>query len=239
MTTEAKRQITLPIKGMTCASCVSHVAHALEEAPGVEEATVNLATEKATVKQGLEAAMLGDLVRAVEDAGYGVGTDKITLGIGGMTCASCVGHVEHALRGVEGVLSSGVNLATERATVEYVPGVAGISEMRHAVEDAGYSVVAVVGDEHDDAATPKDVSVLQRKFIFSLVVAGGGFSRGNIYGASDSTSSDVEKNPVMVPDVLTTVYKQLGIVADKELMAPGARPIEIVKGGKVIKDLLT
>ena len=186
MTTETMRQITLPIKGMTCASCVSHVTHALEEAPGVEEATVNLATEKATVKQGLEAAMLGDLVRAVEDAGYGVGTDKMTLGIGGMTCASsCVGHVEHALRDVEGVLSAGVNLATERATVEYVPGVAGISEMRHAVEDAGYSVVAVVGDEHDDAATPKDVSVLQRKFIFSLVVAGAIMALTAIPGVAD------------------------------------------------------
>ena len=98
--------------------------------------------------------------------------DVIALPIKGMTCASCVGHVEKALRGVEGVASASVNLATERATIEYIPGVAGISELRHAVEDAGYSVSAVIGDDDDDAATPRDVSVLRTKFVASLVIAG-------------------------------------------------------------------
>lgn len=172
MTTETKNRITIPIKGMTCASCVSHVSHALEEIPGIDEVNVNLATEKATV--GLENGnvTLDELVYAVEDAGYGVGTEKTTLAIGGMTCASCVSHVEKALAEVNGIVSANVNLATERATVEFVPGIAGISDMRHAVEDAGYSVISVIGDENDDAATPRDVTILRRKFIVSLVVAG-------------------------------------------------------------------
>ena len=110
MTTETRDLITLPIKGMTCASCVSHVATALEEALGVEEVTVNLATEKATVRLSSRDVRLGDLVDAVEDAGYGIATEKVTLGIGGMTCASCVGHVESALNSVEGVASASVNL---------------------------------------------------------------------------------------------------------------------------------
>ncbi|MCI0439683.1 MAG: heavy metal translocating P-type ATPase [Chloroflexi bacterium] len=97
---------------------------------------------------------------------------KTTLAIGGMTCASCVSHVERALKEVEGVASASVNLATERATIEYAPGVAGISDMRHAVEDAGYSVISVLADGTDDAATPRDVSVLKRKLIFSLAIAG-------------------------------------------------------------------
>ncbi len=97
---------------------------------------------------------------------------KTTLAIGGMTCASCVSHVERALKEVEGVASASVNLATERATIEYAPGVAGISDMRHAVEDAGYSVISVLADGTDDAATPRDVSVLKRKLIFSLAVSG-------------------------------------------------------------------
>ena len=172
MTTETKEKISIPIKGMTCASCVSHVQHALEEVSGVEEVNINLATEKATFTLGSKAVELDKLVYAVEDAGYGIGTEKVTLNIGNMTCASCVNHVESALKEVEGVMSASVNLATERATIEYVPGVAGISDLRHAVEDSGYSVEGVVGDDLDEAATPKDVSVLRTKFIVSLVVAG-------------------------------------------------------------------
>ncbi len=74
--------------------------------------------------------------------------------------------------------------------------------------------------------------------VFSLAVAGGGFKRGLVYGSSNSTASEPELNPVRVEDVLTTVYHQLGINADKELMAPGDRPIEIIDGGQVVKDLL-
>lgn len=165
------QKVTIPIKGMTCASCVSHVATALEHVAGVEEANVNLATEKATVAIGRKDLPIDDLIDAVEDAGYGVGTEKVTLAIGDMTCASCVGHVEKALESVEGVRSANVNLATERATVEYVPGVTGVSAMRHAIEDSGYSVITVVGDDDDDAATPKDALVLRNKFVVSLVVA--------------------------------------------------------------------
>jgi hypothetical protein len=74
--------------------------------------------------------------------------------------------------------------------------------------------------------------------VFSLAVAGGGFKKGLVYGSSNSTASEPEDNPVRVEDVLTTVYHQIGINADKELMAPGGRPIEIIDGGAVVKDLI-
>jgi hypothetical protein len=74
--------------------------------------------------------------------------------------------------------------------------------------------------------------------VYSVGVAGGGFKRGLVYGSSNSTASEPEENPVRIEDVLTTVYHQLGINSDKELMAPGARPIEIIDGGEVVKDLL-
>ena len=164
-------QITLPITGMTCAACVIHVEHALEEVDGVQGVSVNLATEKAGVSLADGSADLETLARAVEDAGYGIGSQKATLAIGDMTCAACVSHVEHALIETEGVLSASVNLATERASISYVPGVTGISDLRHAVQDAGYSVTAVVGDPEDDAATPKDVRTLKVKFAFSLAIA--------------------------------------------------------------------
>lgn len=74
--------------------------------------------------------------------------------------------------------------------------------------------------------------------VFSVVLAGGGVKRGYVYGTSDATASEPDENPVGVEDLFTTVYHTLGIVADKELMAPGDRPIEIVDNGKVIQDLL-
>ena len=171
MVASPKSQITLPITGMTCAACVSHVSDALEEVGGVEGVSVNLATEKASLDLESSEVELSTLTRAVEDAGYGIGTRKTTLAIGGMTCAACVMHVENALEEADGVLSASVNLATERASVEYVPGLAGISELRHSVEDAGYSVAAVVGDPSDDAATPRDVRTLRNRMVFSVAVA--------------------------------------------------------------------
>ncbi|QDT99339.1 DUF1501 domain-containing protein [Gimesia aquarii] len=74
--------------------------------------------------------------------------------------------------------------------------------------------------------------------VFSVVMAGGGIKGGNIYGASDAIASEPEDNPLSVMDWATTIYHCMGIVSDKELMAPGDRPIEIVNGGKVIKELL-
>jgi hypothetical protein len=74
--------------------------------------------------------------------------------------------------------------------------------------------------------------------VFSHAIAGGGFKKGLVYGSSNSTASEPEENPVRVEDVLTTVYHQLGINADKELMSAGNRPIEIIDGGEVVKDLI-
>ena len=169
MTTADREVITLPIEGMTCASCVGHVVRALEDVQGVETVTVNLGTEKASV--AAEVDRLDELVRAVEESGYSVGTEKVTLGIGGMTCASCVGHVERALEGVPGAVSASVNLATENAVVEFVPGVAGVSDMRQAVGDAGYTVVSLIADEREAVASA-DIARLRRSFVISLAAAG-------------------------------------------------------------------
>lgn len=74
--------------------------------------------------------------------------------------------------------------------------------------------------------------------VFSVVLAGGGIKRGVVYGQSDATATEPEKDPLTVEDLATTIYHQMGIVAEKELMAPGNRPIEIVDGGKIIKELI-
>ena len=170
MSTDNQHRITVPITGMTCAACVSHVSSALEEVPAVANVSVSLASEKATIALREPSLRIDELLYAVEDAGYGIATNKLTLAVGGMTCAACVSHVEHALTDVDGVLSAEVNLLSERAAVEYISGLASVSDMRRAVEDAGYSLVSTVG-EQDDAATPREVTVLRRKLAFSLSVA--------------------------------------------------------------------
>ncbi len=126
--------LTLPVEGMTCASCVGRVERALRAVPGVTQANVNLATERAEVVT-TDTADRSLLVAAIEDAGYGVPSEAVELVIEGMTCASCVARVERALKAVPGVTSAAVNLATERATIT---GSAGDAALMAAVKDAGY-----------------------------------------------------------------------------------------------------
>ncbi len=141
-------KLTLPITGMTCANCAATVERSLKKADGVSDAMVNFATEQATVT--LDPAQLrpDELMKRVKDAGYGVVTAHVELPITGMTCANCVATVERTLnRKVPGVVRADVNLATERAAVEYVPGAASIADMVRAVEQAGYGVVQAAEQE--------------------------------------------------------------------------------------------
>ncbi len=154
----AANKVILPIEGMTCASCVSHVARALKKVPGVADAQVNLATERATVIFEDGALPLATLVQAVRDSGYDVATETMILPIGGMTCASCANHIESALKKVPGVLQASVNLATEKASVTYIPGLASLADFKRAVADAGYEVLEATeetagraGEEEDEA----------------------------------------------------------------------------------------
>jgi Cu+-exporting ATPase len=140
-------RLTLPITGMTCANCAFTVERSLKKAEGVSDAAVNFATEQATVVFDPALLQPADLVQQVENAGYGVVTAKVELPITGMTCANCAATVERTLnRKVDGIVQANVNFATERATVEYVPGVASVAAMIRAIEKAGYGVVQAAAD---------------------------------------------------------------------------------------------
>ncbi len=139
----ATRQWSFPVEGMTCASCVLRVEKALAAVPGVASVTVNLATEAATVDA--DAAVAPEALRtAIEKAGYNVAEHTVELQIEGMTCASCVGRVEKALKRVPGVLAAEVNLATERAQVRLVGHEADAAVLIAAVDKAGYVATPVV-----------------------------------------------------------------------------------------------
>ena len=157
------KETSLSISGMTCASCVAHVEKALNELPGVEKATVNLATERATVQFANREIGTDVLIQAVRNSGYDVPSETLTLPIGGMTCASCVAHVEKGLEGVPGVTKVAVNLATERAAVTFVPGVAALTDFKKAVADTGYKVLEMELVEGED-----EVDQEERKMARSL-----------------------------------------------------------------------
>ena len=134
----ASRKISFQVEGMTCASCVGRVERALNKVPGVEDASVNLASETAQVKFDAGKANLEGLVGIVEETGYPVTRETVTLEIEGMTCASCVGRVEKALRAGPGVLKASVNLASETATVKYLAGATSPADIAALATAAGY-----------------------------------------------------------------------------------------------------
>ncbi len=136
--TTLPKSLNLPVQGMTCASCVSHVEGALKELPGVSNVAVNLATNKASLTYNPVQVTVADMMRAVDDVGYSVPAAELTLDVRGMTCASCVSHVEEALKELDGVTNAVANLGLNTARVTYIPGVVGAGAMKRATRDVGY-----------------------------------------------------------------------------------------------------
>jgi Cu+-exporting ATPase len=143
----------------------------------VESAHVDLVTAEATLQVSSKTPPTPDaLSAAVEAVGQRVPTEKTSLTIGGMTCASCVMHVEHALNGVAGVRLAQVNLATEKASVEFMPGVVSLNALRKAVEDAGYNMDGVAGDgttdedEIERLSKTREVRELRNKLVMALTL---------------------------------------------------------------------
>jgi Cu+-exporting ATPase len=155
---------------MTCASCVARIEKGLADVPGVHEVSVNLAMERATLTYDPARVGVEDITKAIEELGYDVPAEKLTLSIGGMTCASCVATIERALSAVPGVVRASVNLGTEKATIEALPSVR-VEVLTHTVEAVGYSAVPVsevAPDREKAACTQKCTSRRWRSSIRSL-----------------------------------------------------------------------
>jgi len=162
---------TLSVGGMHCAACSARVEKALRNLEGVENATVNLITEKATVVYNAETLTVTAIKEAVEKAGYEVREQAkgstVTIPIGGMTCAACSARVEKAVRKLEGIESATVNLATEKATVVYNPRTLRLSTIKEAITKAGYQALEVSKDtaDEDKLRKEKEIKTLKIKFI--------------------------------------------------------------------------
>jgi Cu+-exporting ATPase len=171
----SKKQITLPITGMHCANCSATIERNLKKLDGVAGANVNYATEKAMVVFDPSVLSEDAIIDKIEDVGYGVATAKVELPITGMTCANCVATVERTLnKKVPGVVAATVNFATEKATVEYIPGRVSRADMVAAIEKAGYGVVAAGAGELEDAeqaAREAEIRDQTRKFWVGVAFA--------------------------------------------------------------------
>ncbi len=161
---EEKRKAELKISGMHCASCALNIERALQDRDDVYGARVNLAAETATVEYDPTKTTLADLERTVGDAGYEVVHNEITVRIGGMVCASCVQVVEASLTDLEGIYEVRVNLATENARIVYNPALVTISDIRAAVEDAGYQYLGIEEEVSEDVEARMREEDLRDKF---------------------------------------------------------------------------
>ncbi|HKL77705.1 MAG TPA: heavy metal translocating P-type ATPase, partial [Gammaproteobacteria bacterium] len=169
----ATADLVLPVQGMNCASCAARVQAALEDHPAVASASVDHATEQATIRYEPERAEAGELVTAIEDAGYGVPVETARYPVRGMQCASCVGKVQGALLDLPGVVEVTVNLALEEADVTYIPGRAGFADFRQAVAATGFELVRPAGSDEDVLAQEEQqreqrLSGLKRRFFAGL-----------------------------------------------------------------------
>lgn len=170
-----KKQLTIPVTGMTCANCALTIERGLKKLDGVQNATVNFAAERVTLEFDPTVVDEKQVVATIDDLGYHATTAKVELPVRGMTCANCALTIERALRKLDGVVEANVNLASERATVEYIPTAVSLPDIKRAIVDVGYEVVeAAEGEEAEDAeraAREREIRTQRRKLIWGVALS--------------------------------------------------------------------
>ncbi len=153
---------------MHCATCVDTVRESMESLEGVDDISVNLATEKATFRFDPDRISMEDIVNAVRSTGYDIARDESTLTIGGMHCATCALTIKESLEEVPGVKEAKVNFALGKATVDYDSTLASRSMLAAAVEKAGYKVLEIEGVMAERLARRAELNAVMRDLIIAL-----------------------------------------------------------------------
>jgi P-type Cu+ transporter len=166
-----EKQLTLPITGMTCANCVATVERNLKKLDGVQNAVVNLSSERATVDYDATKLALPNMIERIQRAGYGVATGEADLIIKRLGDDSDARRLEKALARLEGVLEAQVTFTTEKARVKYVPTIITQAELRRAVSSAGFEAVELGGEAEDAEARAREyeISEQRRLLIIGLI----------------------------------------------------------------------
>ena len=168
---QSVKETNLQISGMTCAACAVRIEKGLKRLEGVEEANVNLALERSNVKYNPEKIKIEDIEKKIKDLGYDVVNEKTEFDITGMTCAACATRIEKGLNKLEGVVKANVNLALEKATVEYNSAVLKPGEIIKKVENLGYG--ALIKEDAKETSDHRQMEIERQtgKFIFSAILS--------------------------------------------------------------------
>jgi P-type Cu+ transporter len=165
------KQLTLPITGMTCANCVATVERNLKKLDGVQNAVVNLSSERATVDFEPNKLQLSDVIARVNRAGYGVATGEADLIIKRLSDDNDARRLEKALTNLEGVLEAQVNFANEKARVKYIPTIVTQAELRRAIANTGFEALELGGEAEDAEARAREheINEQRRLLIIGLI----------------------------------------------------------------------
>ena len=168
-----EERLDLPITGMSCASCATTIQKELSALKGVNRASVNPATSRASVYYNPKLIGVNEIISTIRRSGYDVGVVSVELPIQGMECASCVLKIEQALLDTKGITEAVVNLATEKAKVKYIPEQTNLTEIKNTVESIGYKVLEVSGEaeDYERVIREREYRKLKRKFWFALILS--------------------------------------------------------------------
>ena len=163
---------SLKIGGMTCAACAKRIEKVTKKLEGVQESSVNYATEKLSIQYDETVVSLPVIRATIEKAGYEalLESAKRILQIEGMTCAACAKRIEKVTSKLDGVLESSVNYATEKLSISFEPSKVRVSDIKQAIEKAGYKAIEEETTvDNDKERKEKEINVLWKKFVISTV----------------------------------------------------------------------
>ncbi len=170
------KELIIPIVGMHCANCANTVGRSLKRMPGVDEASVSYASERAVVTYDPKRVTPDQMIEMIKSIGYGAALAEVDLPVAGMTCNNCANTITRTLKRLDGVLDVNTSYASERTHVTYLPSMVELSDIKRAVRDAGYKVIEVEGGEQEQsdaeqAARNAEIADKKRKVIVGAVLS--------------------------------------------------------------------
>jgi P-type Cu+ transporter len=173
----ATKQLTIPLIGMHCANCANTIGRGLKRMPGIDEASVSYANERAVITYDPKRVTPQQMIDMVKELGYSAALAEIDLPVAGMTCNNCANTITRTLKRLDGVLDANTSYASERTHVTYLPSMVELGDIKRAVRDAGYKVIETAGASEQEqvdaeqAARNADIADKRRKLTVGAVLS--------------------------------------------------------------------
>lgn len=219
-TSSGLQKVQLPIVDMNCSSCAINIEKEIKKLHGIKKATVNYVNETAFVDYNVNETNTEEIIAAIKRAGYKTGRSVLNLGIKGMHCASCVTKIEKELKQKSGVISASVDLGTESAIINHIPGLIDTEEIKSVIENLGYKTFDTTGMraeekkatelemvDENQLAREKEYKTLMKKFIFAAILSLPTilFSYPDLWGLPEQFQKGT--------DLLTYIWIGLGLLS--------------------------